>query len=354
MAFSLFDHPHFSALLRHDEIADLFGPDPEVAAMLDVEAALAEAEAELDVIPSAAGAAIVASIRQFQPKADDLAEDIRVDGVIGPGLVRRLRMEVAEPYRHHVHVGVTSQDVVDTGLILRMKRGLAILGRDLDALLNSLDTLSSRQGKARIMGRTRMQRALPIAFADRVATWKSPLTRQIDALNDLESSVLAVQFGGAVGTLDKLGEQGPAVRAALAKRLGLVDPGRPWHAERDRIADLAGWLAKVSGSLGKIGQDLALMAQNEVGEAVLASGGSSSAMPGKRNPVQAEILITLARFNAGHVGTLHQAMIHEGERSGAAWTLEWLILPEMVAATAASLMIAKDCLDGLTVVSSDG
>jgi 3-carboxy-cis,cis-muconate cycloisomerase len=204
------------------------------------------------------------------------------------------------------------------------------------------------------MGRTRMQRALPITFADRVAAWKSPLDRQLDALGALERDLLVLQFGGAVGTLDKLGERGSLVRAALARRLGLADPGRAWHAERDRIADLAGWLAKISGSLGKIGQDLVLMAQNEVGEAVLAAAGSSSAMPHKRNPVQAELLITLARFNAGQLGALHQAMVHEGERSGAAWTLEWLILPAMVAASAAALRLSKDCLGGLTVVSSDG
>lgn len=352
MAFSLFDHPHFSALLRHAEVAELFGAEAEISAMLRFEAALAEVEADLGVIPRDAGAAIVATIREFQPAFDALAAGIRRDGVIGPGLIEKLREAVPEAYRAHVHVGATSQDVIDTGLILRMKQVLAVLRRDSEAILDSLKKLSSQQGMARIMGRTRMQRALPITFGDRIETWKSPLARHLNALDDLENTLLAVQFGGAVGTLDALGERGSEVRAALAERLGLIDPGRAWHAERDRVVDLAAWLAKVSGSIGKIGQDLVLMAQNEVGEAILASGGSSSTMPHKRNPIQAEILIALARFNAGQVASIHQSLVHEGERSGAAWTLEWLILPEMIAATAASLMISKDCLDGLTVNST--
>ncbi len=351
MTFSLFDHPYFSSLLRHEAIAALFSAEAELAAMLRFEAALAEVEAELGVIPEDAAAAIVAAIKGFQPEEATLAADVRRDGLVGPGLVAALRGSMPEAHRAHLHFGATSQDMIDTGLVLRLRQVFAILKDDLQAVLEALDGLSARQGSARIMGRTRMQQALPITVADRVATWRAPLARQLDDLDALENRVLAVQFGGAVGTLDQLGERGPAIRAALAERLGLIDPARPWHAERDRIADFAGWLAKISGSLGKIGQDLALMAQNEVGEAVLASGGLSSAMPHKKNPVQAEILVTLGRFNAGHLASIHHAMISEGERSGAAWTLEWLTLPEMVAATAAALMIAKSSIDGLTITS---
>lgn len=352
MTVSLFDHPLFSTLLRHEEIAELFGVDAEISAMLRFEAALAAVEADLGVIPRAAGGAITSAIDEFQPAIDDLAAGLGRDGVVVPALVESLRQAVPKAYRADVHFGATSQDVIDTGLILRVQQALLILRSDLEAVVAALDRLSARQGTIEIMGRTRMQRALPMTFAERIATWTAPLTRQLEALDALEAHLLAVQFGGAVGTLDKLGEQGGEVRAALAECLGLVDPGRAWHAERDRIADLAGWLSKVSGSLGKVGQDLTLMAQNEVGEIVLKSGGKSSAMPHKRNPVQAEMLITLARYNAGQVASIHHALVHEGERSGAAWTLEWLIVPGMVAATAAALMIAKDCLPGLTISSS--
>lgn len=352
MTFSLFDHPHFSALLGHDEIAPLFKAEAEMAAMLRFETALAEVECELGVIPEAACAAILAAIAAFKPALERLAAAVGRDGLVVPELVAALREELDDEHRAHVHFGATSQDVIDTGLILRVKKVMAVLRRDLAELIGTLEQLRRSDGMTPVMGRTRMQCALPITAGDRIATWASPLQQHLETLDTLERRVLVVQFGGAVGTLDKLEKRGAEVRAALAGRLGLVDPGRSWHAERDRIADLAGWLSKVSGSVGKIGQDLVLMAQNEVGEAVLASGGLSSAMPHKRNPVQAEILVTLARFNAGQLSSVHQALVHEGERSGAAWTLEWMVLPEMVAATAASLKLCGQCLESLEIRGS--
>ncbi|MGI9508694.1 MAG: 3-carboxy-cis,cis-muconate cycloisomerase [Geminicoccaceae bacterium] len=353
MAFSLFDHPHFSDLLRHDGIAELFSADADIAAMLRFEQALTEVEAELGVIPKEASAAIIASIRQFRPAMVDLAAGVARDGVIGPSLVAGLRDAVPEAIRTFVHFGATSQDVVDTSLMLRMKQAFSILRQDLEAVVGELDRLGLEQGDVPIIGRTRMQQALPITFADRLKSWTKPLARQLERTDDLAGHVLAVQFGGPVGTLDQLGDKGPAVRAALADRLGLSDPGEAWHAARDRIVDIGGWLTTISGGLGKIGQDVALMAQNEVGEIRLEGGGLSSAMPYKRNPIRAEILVALARFNAGQQASLHQSMIHEGERSGAAWTLEWLVLPEMVATTAASLALSRRCLQGLTVMATD-
>jgi len=352
--FSLFDHPHFAALLDHQEVAALFTPEAEIGAMLRFEAALAEAEADVGVIPRDAAAAIASSITGFRPDPEALVAGAARDGLVVPSLIALLRQAVGDEHGRHVHVAATSQDVIDTGLMLRAKDALAILRSALGAVLDDLAELRKEHGQVAIMGRTRMQRALPITFDDRAAAWAGPLEHLMAALDALESRVLAVQLGGAVGTLDRLGQEGAAVRAALAKRLGLADPGRPWHAERDRMADLANWLSQVSGALGKIGQDLVLMAQNEVGEAVLASAGESSAMPHKRNPVLAEILVTLARLNAGQLGSIHHALVHEGERSGAAWTLEWLVLPEMIATTAASLKIGSACLQGVQIRSSAG
>ena len=149
-----------------------------------------------------------------------------------------------------------------------------------------------------------------------------------------------VQFGGAAGTLEKLGDKGPAVRAALAAKLGLGDAPQ-WHSQRDALAEFAGWLSLVTGSLGKFGQDIALMAQAGT-EIELSGGGGSSAMPHKQNPVKAEVLVALARFNATQLSGMHQALVHEQERSGAAWTLEWLLLPQMAVATAAALRLAAE------------
>ena len=347
MTFSLFDHPHFKTLLGCEDLKALFTPEAEIAAMLRFEANLALAEADAGVIPNVSAAAIADAVGRFEPDMEALGAGVARDGLVVPTLIATLRDVLDEDHCPHLHHGATSQDVIDTGLVLRLKAALSLFRDDIERIITGLEKLSREHGHQPLMGRTRMQRALQVRVADRIGIWKGPLIDQIEALNRLEGHVLAVQFGGAVGTLEKLGEKGPAVRARLAERLDLVDPGGCWHTDRGRIADLAGWLSKISGVLGKIGQDVALMAQNEIGEAVVSGGGRSSAMPYKRNPIGAELLVTLARSNAAHLGGLHQALVHEGERSGSAWTLEWLILPPMVATAGAALAVAEKLLDQL-------
>ncbi|HEX4299038.1 MAG TPA: 3-carboxy-cis,cis-muconate cycloisomerase, partial [Devosia sp.] len=237
----------------------------------------------------------------------------------------------------HVHFGATSQDVIDTALILRLRPMLAEFQRRIEAMVTALANLDRRFGTNAIMGRTRMQDALPIRAADRIASWRGPLQRDLDRLAELSPRLLVLQFGGAVGTLDKLGDKAQAVAARLADGLDLRLPDHAWHNQRDGLVELAGWLSLVSGSLGKIGADVALMAQNSVNEIALDGTGGSSAMPHKANPVAAEVLVALARYNATLVGGMHGALVHEQERSGAAWTLEWLVLPQMLMTTAAGL-----------------
>ncbi|MGI9505013.1 MAG: 3-carboxy-cis,cis-muconate cycloisomerase, partial [Geminicoccaceae bacterium] len=270
------------------------------------------------------------------------------DGLIVPTLVKELRKSLDEAHRPHLHFGATSQDVIDTGLVLRLKAAGALLRDDIGNVIKRLDQLSLERGRQPLMGRTRMQRALEVRVADRIGIWRRPLEHHLEALDRLESHLLAVQFGGPVGTLETLGDKGSEVRARLAERLALVDPGCCWHTDRSRIADIANWLSKVSGTLGKIGQDVVLMAQNEVGEVEISGGGLSSAMPHKKNPVRAEMLVSLARYNAVQLGGIHQAVVHENERSGSAWTLEWLTLPMMVAATGAALGVVGGLLDDMT------
>lgn len=195
------------------------------------------------------------------------------------------------------------------------------------------------------MGRTRMQPAISITVRDRMASWRAPLARSRATLAALSPRLLVVQFGGAAGTLDRLGAKGAAVRKSLADRLQLQDAPQ-WQSQRDRLAELAGWLSSVTGSLGKLGQDVALMASNG-GEIALSGGGGSSAMPHKQNPVAAEMLVTLARFNAVQVSGMHQALVHENERSGSAWTLEWLILPQMLIAAGAATRTAEKLLGSI-------
>ncbi len=340
MAVSAFDHPFLSGLFGDEEVETFLGTEAELAAMLRFEIALAEAEAETGVIPPEAANAIAKKLAGFKPDLAMLRNGVARDGVVVPELVRQMREAIGTPHADRLHFGATSQDVMDTALVLRLKPVLEVFERRLDELVDRFGDLDQRFGKNPLMGRTRMQAAIQISAGDRIRIWRDPLLRHRARLEALRPSLLTVQFGGAAGTLDKLGSKGAAVRAALAQRLGLEDTPQ-WQSQRDRIAEFAGFLALITGSLGKFGQDIVLMAQAG-DEIALSGGGGSSAMPHKQNPVAAEILVTLARFNATQLSGMHQALIHEQERSGSAWSLEWLILPQMVVAAGAAMRLATE------------
>ena len=203
-----------------------------------------------------------------------------------------------------------------------------------------------------MLARTRLQQAAPTSFGLKLAGWRAPLVDHRARLAALRQRLLQVQFGGAAGTLAPLGDRGIAVLEALAGELDLAAPALPWHTRRDTLAECAGWLSLVTGSLGKLGFDVGLMAQSAIGE-LRESGdagrGGSSTLPQKANPVSSEMLVTLARHNAGALAAMHQALLHENERSGMAWSLEWLTLPGMLMATDAALVHAQRIADGLVV-----
>jgi 3-carboxy-cis,cis-muconate cycloisomerase len=255
-----------------------------------------------------------------------------------PELVKQIRLGVADQYRDEVHFGATSQDIIDTALIVRLKPIVERFDKRLGELSERFAALEARFGARKLTGVTRMQPAIPIHVRDRVAAWRQPLERHRQRLAEQRDGLLVVQLGGPAGTLDKLGDKAAAVRRGFAHRLGLGDAPQ-WHSQRDALADFAGWLSLVTGSLGKLGKDVALMALAG-SEIRLSGGGGSSAMAHKQNPVSAEALVALARFNATQLAGMHQALVHEQERSGAAWTLEWLLLPPMVMATAGALRLA--------------
>lgn len=342
---SVFDHPILSGLLGDDAMAELLSPQAELGAMLRFEAALAAVEGGLGIIPAESGEAIDAALATFEPDIAGCRNGAARDGVVVPELVRQIREAVGERHAAYVHFAATSQDVIDTALMLRIGSCLDIFEARLKQLDEAFSQLDQKFGANQLMGRTRMQAAITIHAGDRIKAWRAPLVQQLSRLPRLRSECLALQFGGAAGTLEKLGDKGPDVRAALALQLGLGDAPQ-WHAQRGRIVEIGNWLAQTTGSLGKFGQDVALMAT--LGEIGLAGGGTSSAMPHKHNPVAAETLVTLARFNAVQISGLYQAMVHEQERSGAAWTLEWMILPQILKATAAATRLAISLVDQIT------
>lgn len=348
MPASPFDHPLFSGLLGDEDIEAQFSVEAELRAMLDIEIALAEAEAAEGIVPAEAGETIAARLGDFKPDMAGLRRGVANDGIAVPELVKQLRAAVGSQNAQYVHFGATSQDVVDTSLALRLARVLDIFAARLDAVVKAMADLEARDGKIEVMAHTRMQAAIPVPAARKIRSWREPLERHRARLDVVRDGIAILHFGGAAGTLDKLAERGIGVAARVADRLGLRAIDHPRHSERDGQVELANWLSLVTGSLGKMGQDIALAAQSEVGEVRLTSAGGSSAMPHKQNPVGAEVLVTLARFNATLVSGMHHALVHENERSGAAWTLEWMILPQMVMATGAALRIAKDLVNGLS------
>ncbi len=352
MTVSAFDHPFLRGLLGDQEVGACFSVEADLRAMLDFEAALAQAQGEAGMIPVQSAKAIVGACASLEPDIEALDQSTAIDGVVVPDLVRQLRAAVGERASEHVHMGSTSQDAIDTGAAMRLAKVTDILTGRLEGIIEVLNTLQAQWGERPLMGRTRMKRALPITVADRLRNWREPLERQLARAPAVREGVAVLHLGGPVGTLGQLGENGPAVAQAMAKRLELNSPSGPRHTQRDHLAEFASWLSLVSGSLGKLGQDIALMAIDEVGEIELSGGGGSSAMAHKQNPVAAEVLVTLARFNAAQLAAMHTGLVHENERSGAAWTLEWLTLPPMCVATAAGLRHGRELLGAVVLMGT--
>jgi 3-carboxy-cis,cis-muconate cycloisomerase len=340
--------PLLASLAGDPEIEALLGDDAQLVAMLAVERALAQASADAGLITSAAADAIAAAITAFTPDRAALAAGMVRDGVVIPALVAQLRATVPEPHRAALHKGATSQDIIDTALMLQTAKILDIVQARLSQLITRLSALHKSHGDRPLMAHTRMQAALETNWSDKLQSWSDPLVRQLRALETMRRGLLVIQLGGPVGDRRSFNGKGDAIAAALAKHLDL-GLAAPWHSARDPIVALGNHLSLITGSLGKIGADVALLAQTEIAAVTLEGGGSSSAMAHKSNPVAAELLVALARFNAGLAGTLQQAMVHEYERSGAAWTLEWLTLPQIFTTTGASLRHALALCDQIRI-----
>ncbi|RDI94679.1 3-carboxy-cis,cis-muconate cycloisomerase [Meiothermus sp. QL-1] len=342
----------FAQVFAEPGLLALFSDEQHLKAMLEVERALALAQAELGVIPQEAARAIESATLGFVPDWAALARATERDGVPVAGLVAALRAAVGPPHERYVHYGATTQDILDTALVLRLREALALLERHLRQTLGHLARLARKHLQTPMAGRTHAQQALPISFGFKVAGWMAPLLRHLERLGPLKERLLVVQLGGAVGTLAALGEKGPLVQAALARRLGLGVPPIPWHTARDNLAELAGWLSLVTGSLAKMAQDILLLAQSEVAEvreSAEAERGGSSTMPQKSNPVQSEVVLAAARANAALLSAMHQALVAEHERATHGWQLEWLTLPQMLAHTATALRQALALSQNLVV-----
>lgn len=344
-----------AGLFGTDAMRRIFSDRARLQAMLDFEAALARAEAGLGLIPEAAAAPITAACDAARFDIEALSGEAGQAGNTAIPLVKRLIQEVAREdaeAARSVHFGSTSQDVMDTGLVLQMRAALDVLEPELEGLCGEAARLAEEHRDTLAAGRTWMQHALPVTFGLRAAGWLSALERHRERFKALRPQLLVLQFGGAAGTLASLGKNGVAVAEAVAGELDLAVPDIPWHTHRDRIAEAGAVLGMLIGTLGKIARDVSLLMQTEIGEVFepTAPGrGGSSAMPHKRNPVASSAVLSAALRAPGLVATLLTAMAQEHERGLGNWPAEWTTLPQLFELTAGAIDQTRFMLSGLEV-----
>ncbi|POP72138.1 3-carboxy-cis,cis-muconate cycloisomerase [Pseudomonas syringae] len=345
----------FDAYFMQPEMREIFSDEGRVQGMLDFEAALARAQARVGLIPPEVVADIELSCDARLFDFDALAIAIGSAGNSAIPLVKALGKQIAArsaEAERYVHMGATSQDVMDSGLVLQLRRAIVLLERDLTRLADAMAEQAQRHAGTPLAGRTWLQQATPVTLGMKIAGWLGAVTRHRQRLNEIKPRLLCLQFGGASGSLAALGDQAFSVAEALADELQLALPEQPWHTQRDRLVEFAGLLGLIAGSLGKLGRDVSLLMQTEVGEVFEPSApgkGGSSTMPHKRNPVGAAVMISTAIRAPGLVATMLAAMPQEHERSLGLWHAEWETLPELCCLVSGSLQQALQVIPGLQV-----
>jgi len=342
MAGSIFDSQLYAALFPTGEVGRLFTDSAAIRAMLLVEGALAKVQGEQGVIPEDSGAAIHRASLEVQIEPGALAQVTGQNGVAVPALVAAFRDEMQAPeHAQYVHWGATSQDIIDTGLMLRLRQSLVQIEADTRTAITCLGALAGAHAELPMVARTYGQDATPTSFGAAAAEWGAPFLDLLNELPGLRKTCLLVSLSGASGTSAALGPDAAHTRAALARVLGLGDPGRSWHNDRGTILRLADWMTRGTLAFGKLGEDLIALTANGVGELTLANQGSSSTMPQKQNPVAPSALVALARQCVGLNGVLQGSSMHRHQRDGAAWFGEWMSLPQIVLGAASSANIGQ-------------
>ena len=345
----------FDAYFTARSMREVFCDQGRVQAMLDFEAALARAEARVGQIPQSAGAPLEAACRAELYDFAALGEAIATAGNSAIPLVKALGKQIAQrdaEAERYVHLGATSQDVMDSGLVLQLRQALGLIEADLGRLGHILAAQATRYAGTPLAGRTWLQHATPVTLGMKIAGWLGAVSRSRQRLQELKPRLLVLQFGGASGTLAALGEQALPIAQALAGELHLGLPEQPWHTQRDRLVEFAAALGLIAGSLGKLGRDISLLMQTEAAEVFEPSApgkGGSSTMPHKRNPVGAAVLISTATRVPGLLATMFSAMPQEHERSLGLWHAEWETLPEICCLVSGALQQALLVAEGLEV-----
>src|SRR4051812_40599938 len=341
----------FSGVFARGDAAAAVSDEAWLQGMLDFEVGLARACARVELIEGDAAEAIATAAREAQFDPDALGRAAAATGNPVVGLLEALRRVLPESAANGLHYGATSQDVLDTAAMLVTKRALSPILDDAAVAAASAAALAARHRDTAMIGRTLLQQALPTTFGLKAAVWLSGLDLARQRLAATADDCLAIQLGGAVGTPDGLGEKGPLVVAELAGELDLADPLLPWHVERGRVVALADAAAALAGAFGKVGRDVSLLAQNELGE--LREGGdargASSTMAHKRNPVASISIVACAQRAPGLVATLHASMLPELERAAGSWHAEWGPLSDLLRLTGSAASWGRDLLHYLEV-----
>jgi 3-carboxy-cis,cis-muconate cycloisomerase len=317
----------------------------------EVEVALARAQGKLGVIPAQAAKDIAAKCDASKLDLERLKKETETVGYPILPLVRQLAAQCGEAGKF-LHWGATTQDIMDSAVVLQVRDALALIDKDLDALRAILAKQAQRYRDTPMAGRTHLQQALPITFGYKLAIWLAMLDRHAERLQQLKPRVLVGQFAGAAGTLASLGNRGMEVQKALMDELKLAQPLATWHAARDGLAEAVNFLGLVTGSLGKIAFDVILMASTEVAEVsepFVQGRGASSTMPQKRNPISSELILAAAKAVRQHAGLMLDALVQDFERATGPWHAEWIALPEAFMLTGGALHQAKFMLAGLIV-----
>ena len=333
----------------------IFSDRVRLQRMLDFEAALARAEGRLGVIPAAAATVISGECRAERFDFEALSQAGVEAGNLAIPMVKQLtehvRKENPEAARY-VHWGATSQDAIDTGLVLQLREALRLIEAELERVSGALAMLAQKYRDTPVAARTWLQQAVPGVFGLKAAGWLDAITRHRVRIHELQERVLVLQFGGAAGTLASLHDRGLGVAAALGEELKLAVPDVPWHTHRDRIAEVATTLALMTGTLGKIARDVSLHMQTEIGEVSEAAAegrGGSSTMPQKRNPVACAAILAASQRVPGFVSVILSSMPQEQERGLGGWHAEWETLPELVRVSGGALHRTAEMVAGLEV-----
>jgi 3-carboxy-cis,cis-muconate cycloisomerase len=330
---------------------EVFSDFSLISRYVEVEIALAQAEARCGVIPPEAAAEIARRADVSSLDFDLLRRETDLVGYPILPLVQQLVKQCGEAGRY-VHWGATTQDIMDSAVILQVRDGLSIIEADISALRGILADLSRRYRDTPMAGRTHLQQALPVTFGYKTAIWLAMFDRHAERLEQLKPRVLVGQFAGAAGTLASLGDRGFDVQRAFCQQLGLGIPVSTWHVARDGLAEVVNFFGLVTGSLGKIALDIMIMASTEFAELCepfVKGRGASSTMPQKRNPISSELMLAACKGVRQHAGLMLDAMVQDFERATGPWHAEWMAIPESFVLTAGALHQAKFALGGLIV-----